>query len=441
MTRRNVSTEYLPHQTVIKVNQPRGIMFNDLNSLKALTRLELVTFLINGANLKDFIACLLVFIIAFSPFGFAIITCLYRKISLPYRIYLSPAIGCSFSIALWSFIVTVTHRVNFPFLISIIVLLTIVLMYAIYRRDKSIIAKKEIRAIFKINNIIPLVVFLFFLYFLILVCINRVAPCGVDTQKNGYFGLFLEYEQSYPDVHPFLNDTKLVIFYPLGANLLVAFLSTFSNISIQISMLLVQIITLSFSGLALYCILDVITTDFKNKIYFLLGSIVFFYNSYLWGHLLNGGQLTASVAIMININLLFFFMLSLKKKKFPWYILAGILLGTLMLVQSWFFKWMALAIFFFSISQLIPKKKKDWRNFVIPLIVLLVGILWMLPWFLARTSSASSHLWPDNLKLLDYRYGNILLTFLAIGIVEILLKRNNLTIFLTISGRQRLNNK
>lgn len=407
-------------------------MFNNLNSLEVLTRLELVTFLINGANLRDFIIGLLVFVIAFSPFGFAIITYLYRKISLPYRIYLSPAIGCSLSIALWSFIVTVTHRVNFPFLISIIALLTVVLMYAIYRRDKSIIAKKEIRAIFKVNNIIPLVIFLFFLCLLMLVCMNRVAPCDVDTQKNGYFGLFLEYEQSYPDVHPFLNDTKLVIFYPHGANLLVAFLSTLSNISIQISMLLVQIITLSFSGLALYCILDVITPDFKNKIYFLLGSIVFFYNSYLWGHLLNGGQLTANVAIMININLLFFFMLSLKKKKFPWYILAGVLLGTLMLVQSMFFKWMALAIFSFSISQLIQWKKKDWKNFLIPLIVLLVGILWMLPWFLARAPSSSSYLWPDNLKFLDYRYGSVLLTFSAIGIVQILLRRKNLTIFLLV---------
>lgn len=407
-------------------------MFNNLNSLEVLTRLELLTFLIKGANLEDFIIGLLVFIIAFSPFGFAIITCLYRKISLPYRIYLSPAIGCSLSIALWSFIVSITHRVNFPFLISIIVLLTIVLMYAIYRRDKSIIAKKEIRATFKVNNMIPLVIFLFFLFLLMLVSMNRVAPCDVDTQKNGYFSLFLEYEQSYPDVHPFLNDTKLVIFYPLGANLLVAFLSTFSNISIQISMLLIQIITLSFSGLALYCILDVLTPNFKNKIYFLLSSIVFFYNSYLWGHLLNGGQLTASVAIMINISLLFFFILSLKKKKFPWYVLAGVLLGTLMLVQSMFFKWMALAIFFFSISQLIPSKKKDWQNFVIPLIVLLVGILWMLPWFLPRASSASSYLVTDNLKFLDYRYGGILLTFFAIGIVEILLRRKNLTIFLLV---------
>jgi len=302
----------------------------------------------------------------------------------------------------------------------------------IYKRDKSIIQKEEIKAIFKINNVIPFVIFLFFLYFLMLVCINRVAPCDVDTQKNGYFALFFRYENSYPYVNPFLNDTKLLIVYPLGANLLVAFLSMFSNIPIQTSLLLIQIITLSFSGLALYCVLGIITPDFKNKIYFLIASMIFFNNSYLWGHLLNGAQLTANVAIMINITLLFFFMVSLKKKKFPWYILTGILLGALMLVHSRFFKWTALAILIFSVSQLVTKEKKDWKNFLIPFIVLLVSLLWILPWFITKISLASSRLWTYDLKFLDYRYGDILPILFAIGIVEILLRRNNLAIFLLV---------
>ncbi|GAH52235.1 unnamed protein product, partial [marine sediment metagenome] len=102
-----------------------------------------------------------------------------------------------------------------------------------------------------------------------LVSVNRVAPCDVDSQSVGYFSLFFKYGKGYPYVHPFLNDTKVSIVYPLGAHLLIAFLSIFSNIPIQISLLLIQIITLSFSGLALYCILDIITPDFKNKIYFL----------------------------------------------------------------------------------------------------------------------------------------------------------------------------
>jgi len=407
-------------------------MFSNLDLLEKLTRLEFITFLIHGTNFENFILGLIVFVIAFSPFGFSIITFLYRKISFPYRIYLSPAIGCSFSIALWSFIVTIAQRTNFYFLISAILLLTIILLYMIYQRDKSIIQKKEIKAILKINNIIPLVIFLFFLYFLMLICINRVAPCDVDSQANGYFVLFSKYENSYPYVHPFLNDTKLAIIYPPGANLLAAFLSLFSNIPIQISLLLMQTITLSFSGLALYCILDIVTPDFKNKTYFLIATIVFFYNSYLWGHLLNIGQVTENVAIMININLLFFFVVSLKTKEFPWYILTGILLGALMLVHPRFFKWMTMAIFFFSISQLVTTEKKDWKNFLIPFIILFVSLLWILPWFSARTSLASEHLWTYNLQFLDYLYGNILPIFFAVGIVEILLRRNNLAIFLLV---------
>lgn len=407
-------------------------MFNNLNLLEKLTRLEFITYLIYGTNLEKFFIGLIVFLIAFSPFGFSIVTFLYRKVSFPYRIYLSPAIGCSFSIALWSFIVTITQRINFYFLISVTLLLTIILLYMIYKRDKSIVQKKEIKAIFEINNIIPFVIFLFFLYFLMLVCINRVAPCDVDSQSNGYFSLFSKYENSYPYVTPFLNDTKLAIVYPPGANLLINFLSMFSNIPIQISLLLIQIITLSFSGLALYCILDIITPEFKNKIYFLLALIVFFYNSFLWGHLLNIGQVTENVAIMININLLFFFMVSLKKKKFPWYILTGILLGTLMLVHPRFFKWMAMAIFIFSISQLVTKEKKDWKNFLIPFIILFVSLLWILPWFSTKVSLASPHLWTYNLQFLDYLYGNILPIFFTIGIVEILLRRNNFTIFLLV---------
>lgn len=406
-------------------------MFNNLN-LEILTKLKFITFLIDGTNFESFIIGLIVFVIAFSPFGFSIITYLYRKISLPYRIYLSPAIGCSFSIALWSFIVTITHKINFYFLISIILILTIILLYMIYQRDKSIIAKKEIKTIFKVNNVIPLVIFLFFLYFLMLVSINRVAPPDVDSQANGYFSLFSKYEKSYPYVTPFLNDTKLAIVYPPGANLLITFLSKFSNIPIQTSLLLIQIITLSFSGLALYCILDIITPYFKNKIYFLLASIVFFYNSFLWGHLLNIGQVTENLALMISINLLFFFMVSLKKKKFPWYILTGILLGTLMLVHPRFFKWMALAIFIFSISQLATREKKDWKNFLIPFIVLFVSLLWLLPWFGSKVSLASSHLWTYNLQFLHYLYGSILPIFFAVGIVEILLRRNRLTIFLFV---------
>jgi len=407
-------------------------MFNNLNLLQKLIRLEFITFLIQGTNFENFIIGLIVFVIAFSPFGFSIITYLYRKVSFPYRIYLSPAIGCSFSIALWSFIITITQRINFYFLISIVLLLTIILLYLIHKRDKSIISRKEIKAIFKINNIIPFVIFLFFLYFLMLVCINRVAPCDVDSQLNGYFSLFSKYEKSYPYVHPFLNDTKLQIIYPPGANLLITFFPMFSNIPIQICLLLIQIITLSFSGLTLYCILDIITPDFKNKIYFLIASIIFFYNSYLWGHLLNIGQVTENVAIMININLLFFFIVSLKKKEFPWYILTGILLGTLMLVHPRFFKWMAMAIFLFSISQLITKEKKDWKNFLIPFIVLFVSLLWILPWFSTKISLASPHLWTYNLQFLDYLYGNILPIFFALGIVEILLRRNNLAIFLLV---------
>ncbi len=407
-------------------------MFNNLTLLEVLIKLKFITYLIYGTNLENFIIGLIVFVIAFSPFGFSIITFLYRKVSFPYRIYLSPAIGCSFSIALWSFIVTITQRINFYFLISVILLLTIILLYLIHKRDKSIIAKKEIKAIFKINNIIPFVIFLFFLYFLMLVCINRVAPCDVDSQLNGYFSLFSKYETSYPYVNPFLNDTKLQIVYPPGANLLISFLSIFSNIPIQISLILIQIITLSFSGLALYCILDIITREFKNKIYFLLASTVFFYNSYLWGHLVNGGQVTESVAIMININLLFFFMASLKKKKFLWYVLTGILLGGLMLVHPRFFKWMALAIFIFSISQLATKEKKDWKNFLIPFIILFVSLLWILPWFSTKISLASQHLWTYDWKFLDYLYGNILPIFFAIGIIKILLRRNNLAIFLLV---------
>ena len=407
-------------------------MFTNLNLLEKLTRLEFITILIHGTNFENFIIGLIVFVITFSPFGFSIIAFLYRKLSLPYRIYLSPAIGCSFSIALWSFIVTITQKINFYFLFSIILVLTIILLYMIYKRDKSIVAKKEIRAIFKINNVIPLVIFLFFLYFLMVVCINRVAPNDVDSQTNGYFSLFSKYENSYPYVHPFLNDTKLVIVYPPGANLLITFLSMFSNISIQISLLLIQVITLSFSGLALYCILDIITPDFKNKIYFLIASIVFFYNSFLWGHLLNIGQVTENVAIMLNINVLFFFIVSLKKKKLSWYILTGILLGTLMLVHPRFFKWMTMAIFIFSISQLVTREKKDWKNFLIPFIILFVSLLWILPWFSTKASLASPHLWTYDWKFLDYLYGNILPIFFAIGIVKILLRRNNLTIFLFV---------
>ncbi len=405
-------------------------MFDNLDLLEKLTRLEFVTFLINGTNLEGFIIGLLVFVIAFSPFGFAIITYLYRKASLPYRIYLSPAIGCSFSIALWSLIVTITHRINFYFLISIILLLTIILLYAIYKRDRSIIQKEEIKAIFKIKNIIPFIIFLFFLYFLMLVCINRVAPCDVDSQLNGYFSLFSKYEKSYPDVRPFLNDTKLQIDYPPGANLLVIFLSIFSNIPIQISLLLTQIITLSFSGLALYCVLGILTSDFKNKTYFLITATLFFFSGYLWGHLLNGGQVTESVAIMVNVGLLFFFVMALKQKKPTWYVLAGILLGALMLTHPRFYKWMALAILFFSVCQLAAREKKDWKNFLIPFIVLFVGLFWALPWLSTRLSLASGHLWTFNWQFLDYRYGSILPIFFAVGIAATVLRRNNVTVFL-----------
>lgn len=407
-------------------------MFNNINLLEKLIRLEFVTFLIHGTNLEDFIIGLLVFIIAFSPFGFAIITYLYRKISLPYRIYLSPAIGCSFSIALWSLAVTITHRINFYFLISIILLLTIILLYAIYKRDKSIIAKEEIKAILKINNIIPFIIFLFFLYFLMLVCINRVAPCDVDSQANGYFSLLSRYGKSYPDVRPFLNNIQLQIDYPPGANLLVTFLSIFSNIPIQISLLLTQIITLSFSGLALYCVLGILTSDFKNKTYFLIIATLFFFSSYLWGHLLNGGQVTESIAIMVNVGLFFFFVTALKQKKPIWYILAGILLGALMLTHPRFYKWMAIAILFFSVSQLAAREKKNWKDFLIPFIVLFVSLLWLLPWLSTRVSLASEHLWTFNWQLLDYRYGSILPILLAVGIAQILLKRNNLAILLLV---------
>jgi hypothetical protein len=259
-----------------------------------------------------------------------------------------------------------------------------------------------------------------------------VAPNDVDSQANGYFVLFSKYENSYPYVHPFLNDTKLAIFYPPGANLLAAFLSTFSIIPILISLLLMQTITLSFSGLALYCTLDIVTSDFKNKTYFLIAAIVFFYNSYLWGHLLNIGQVTENVAIMINISLLFFFVVSLKKKEFAWYILASILLGALMLIHPRFFKWMAMAIFFFSISQLVTTEKKDWKNFLIPFVILFVSLLWILPWLSTRVSLVSEHLWTFNWQFLDYRYGNILPIFFAVGIVEIWLRRNNLAIFLLV---------
>jgi len=302
----------------------------------------------------------------------------------------------------------------------------------IYKRDRSIIAKKDIKAIFKINNIIPFVIFLFFLYFLMLVCINRVAPCDVDSQTNGYFSLFSKYEARYPYVNPFLSDTKLVILYPPGANLLITFLSTFSNIPIQMCLLLIQVVTLSFSGLALYCVLDIITADFKNKIYFLLASIAFFYNIFLWGHLLNGGQVTENVAIMMNIILLLFFVLSLRKKEFPWYILTGILLGALMLVHPRFFKWMAMAIFVFSFSQLLTREKKDWKNFLIPFVILFVSLLWILPWFSSKVSLASQHLWTYDLEFLYYSYGKTLSIFFAAGIVHILLRRNNLTIFLLV---------
>ena len=407
-------------------------MFSNIDLLEKLVRLEFLTFLVNGTNFEDFIIGLLVFVIAFSPFGFAIITYLYRKISLPYRIYLSPVIGCSFSIALWSFIVTITHTINFYFLISIVLLLTVTLLYAIYRRDKSIIQKEEIKAILRINNIIPFIIFLFFLFFLMLISINRVTPCDVDSQANGYFSLLSMYGKSYPDTRPFLNNTILQIDYPPGANLLVAFLSMFSRIPIQISLLLVQIITLSFSGLALYSVLSIVTSNFKNKAYFLIVATLFFFSSYLWGHLLNGGQVTESVAIMVNIGLLFFFVMALREKKPAWYVLAGILLGTLMLIHPRFFKWMALAILFFSVSQLAAREKKDWKNFLIPFIVLFVGLLWAVPWLNTRVSLASEHLWTFNWQFLDYRYGSILPILLVVGIAQILLKRNNLAILLLV---------
>lgn len=136
--------------------------------------------------------------------------------------------------------------------------------------------------------------------------------------------------------------------------------------------------------------------------------------------------------MMININLLFFLVTSLKKKKSLWYSLTGILLGTLMLVHPRFFKWMALAIFIFSIFQLVTKKKKDWKYFLIPFIILFISLLWILPWFITKISLASPHLWTFDWKFLDYLYGNILPIFFAAGIVEILLRRNTLTIFLFV---------
>jgi len=409
-------------------------MISNLNLLQIVTRFEFITFLVHGTNFKDFILGLFVFAAIFSPLGFSIITCLNRKISFSRRVYLSPTLGSSLSIALWSLMVTVTQRVNFYLLISVVVLLTIVLLYVIYVRDKSIIQKKEIKTFFSISSIIPLAIFLFFLYFLLLVSVNRVAPCDVDSQANGYFALFSKYGNSYPYVYPFLNDTKLAIVYPPGANLLIAFLSIFSHIPIQTSLLLVQVITLSFSGLALYCVLDVVTSDFKNKTYFLIVATIFFYNGYLWGHLLNGGQVTESVAVMVNIGLLFLFVAALKQKRLAWYVLAGILLGTLMLAHPRFFKWMAMAILFFSIFQLAAKEKKDWKSFLAPFIVLFVGLLWILPWFRlgTRVSLVYEHLWTFNWQFLDYRYGNILPIFFAVGIVAILSRRNNLAILLLV---------
>ena len=103
-----------------------------------------------------------------------------------------------------------------------------------------------------------------------------------------------------------------------------------------------------------------------------------------------------------------------------------------MLTHPRFFKWMTLAILFFSVSQLVARGKKDWKNFLIPFIVLFVGLLWAAPWLSTRVALASEHLWTFNWQFIDYRYGTILPIFLALGIAQILLKRNNLTILLLV---------
>lgn len=332
---------------------------------------------LHGYNFNDFPQILLITLLYSLPLGYGVTRIYWREKNILSTILLGFGMGIPITAALWSLMVWLTIPLDTTVFLCTALIGGLCLLFISRKINNPI--KKEDRSNKEFyTHLILVFIFSIVSFFLVTFpLVNLKIPPMFDGELHGFIQVIFKYTRIYHPLQVYPDHQALPNFYPPGFHVICTINSLLTGISIGK--------TLMGTAAAVYLILCLfffeVLYSLTSRLWVASLGIFLLFCRGMMVNLLCQSQYPELLAITACVGFFLAFSRMVEQKEKKDVLLAGILLGSVGLIHTRFFFWLAVTLLVYIFSRYLAKPGPSLRDQGYLGLVLALGFLINFPQF------------------------------------------------------------